>query len=71
MEKGKIKELIIEHGYGLIRVAKGPDVIFNGRSCLGMAIDSLHKGQQVVFDLDPKSRPGVLRARNVRVAATK
>ncbi len=64
MEKGTIKKLMRDRGFGFIRTEDGKEVFFHRSECQELDFDSLEQGQEVAFDLEmvPKGP----RARNLR-----
>ena len=63
MEKGIIKKLMRDRGFGFIRTDQGEEVFFHRTEC-SVDFDSLEQGQQVGFDVEivPKGP----RAKNVK-----
>lgn len=65
MEKGKIKKLIRERGFGFISAADGKEIFFHQSGIVDVQFDDLKEDQEVEFDIE-KSPKGP-RAINVRV----
>jgi len=65
MNKGKIKKLIRDRGFGFISDTDGSEVFFHQTGLVDGKFDSLQEGQEVEFEIE-KSPKGP-RAINVKV----
>ncbi len=65
MQKGKIKKLIRERGFGFISSTDGRNIFFHRSSLDEDTFDALNEGTEVEFEVE-KSPKG-LRAINVQV----
>lgn len=65
MERGKIKKVMRDRGFGFISTPDGREVFFHRSECEQVDFDSLEQGIEVGFDLEmvPKGP----RARNLKV----
>jgi len=51
MQKGTIRRLITDQGFGLIRTEQGEDLFFHRNELQGVEYTSLREGQQVEFEV--------------------
>lgn len=65
MNKGKIKKIVRERGFGFIIDADGKEVFFHQSGLIDASFDALNEGQEVSFEVE-KSPKGP-RAVNVTV----
>jgi len=65
MNKGKIKKIVRERGFGFIIDADGKEVFFHQSGLIDVSFDALNEGQEVAFEVE-KSPKGP-RAVNVSV----
>lgn len=65
MDKGKIKKIVRERGFGFIIDAEGKEVFFHRSGLTDGSFDALNEGQEVSYDIE-KSPKGP-RAINVSV----
>ncbi len=63
MQKGKIKKLIRDRGFGFISDADGKELFFHRSGVLNNKFDSLKEDQEVTFDVE--TSPKGPRAINV------
>ena len=65
MQKGTIRRLIADRGFGLIEGENGKDFFFHRSQLQGVAFYSLREGQQVEFESgqEPNSRTQAVRVR--------
>lgn len=63
-QRGTIKRLVRDKGFGFIAVDSGPEYFFHQSACTGMAFDELDEGLAVSFDVG--EGPKGPRAENVR-----
>ena len=68
MMKGTIEKLIAERGYGFIQTGEKSSFFFHRNALVGVAYESLTKGQQVEFEVT--STPKGQQAVNVRLAGS-
>jgi CspA family cold shock protein len=70
MQKGTIKRLIADHGFGFIKTEREEDLFFGRSQLQGVDYGSLKEGQKVEFQVtrDPN---GHLHAIRVRLAQAK
>lgn len=63
MQKGTIRRLIVDRGFGFIEGEHGKDVFFHNSKLQGVDFYSLREGQQVEFESgqEPNSRPQAVR----------
>ena len=66
MQKGKIKKLIRDRGFGFIKAVDGREIFFHQSSLIQASFNMLKEGQEVEFEVE-KSPKGP-RAINVKVA---
>lgn len=66
MQKGKIKKIIRDRGFGFISGADGKEVFFHQSGLKEIRFDSLNEGQEVSFEVEQS--PKGPRAINVSVA---
>ncbi len=69
MPKGIIRRLIIDRGFGFIRVAEGMDLLFHRNELQGVGFSSLREGQEVEFEVS--QGPDGSCAVKVRLAQSK
>jgi cold shock protein len=67
MQKGKVKKVISDRGFGFISSDDGKEIFLHQSSVLGASFDSIREGQEVEFDVE-KSPKGP-RAINVSLIA--
>lgn len=67
MQKGKIKKLIRDRGFGFIKAEDGKEIFFHRTGLEQGSFDTLNEGQDVEFEIE-KSPKGP-RAINVQVVA--
>ncbi|MBU4345781.1 MAG: cold shock domain-containing protein [Candidatus Omnitrophica bacterium] len=65
MQKGKIKKLVRDRGFGFISATDGREVFFHQSSLVDVQFDALNEEQEVEFDVE--SSPKGARAINVKV----
>jgi cold shock CspA family protein len=67
-QRGRIKKLVAERGYGFLATASG-DLFFHAHALRGIAFDALQEGQSVRFTQtrDGQGRP---RAKYVKLPST-
>lgn len=65
MQKGAIKKLISDRGFGFISASDGREIFFHQSSLVGASFSSLKEGQEVEFEVE-KSPKGP-RAINVTI----
>ena len=65
MNKGKIKKIVRERGFGFIIDADGKEVFFHQSGLIDVSFDALNEGQEVAFEVE-KSPKGP-RAVNVSI----
>jgi CspA family cold shock protein len=68
-QKGTIRNLITDRGFGFIRTAEGTDLFFHRSELQGVDYSSLRTGEQVEFELG-KGRDGRPQAVKVRLTET-
>ena len=66
MQKGKIKKLIRDRGFGFISDSEGKEVFFHRSALVGIAFDALKGDENVQFDVEQSDKGP--RAVNVSVA---
>jgi len=64
MQKGKIKKLVRDRGFGFISATDGREVFFHQSSLVDVEFDALNEEQEVEFEVE-KSPKGA-RAINVK-----
>jgi cold shock protein len=69
MEKGKIKKLISDKGFGFIQPSRGADLFFHRTEVPGVDFDSLREGQNVEYEIG-KGRDGRDQAVKVKVVSS-
>jgi len=52
MQKGKVKKLVSERGFGFIEDAEGKELFFHRSALEGVEFESLNDGQEVEFDVE-------------------
>lgn len=69
MERGQIKKLVADRGFGFIQAERGSDVFFHHSSVEGGVFDSLQIGQNVEYEVSSSGgdRGKGPRAERVRV----
>lgn len=65
MNKGKIKKIVRERGFGFISDADGKEVFFHQSGLIDVSFDALNEGQEVSYEVE-KSPKGP-RAVNVTI----
>ena len=65
MQKGKIKKLVSDRGFGFIEDADGKEVFFHQSSLVGTAFDALQGNEEVEFEIEDS--PKGPRAVNVSI----
>lgn len=68
MQKGKIKKLVRERGFGFISAEDGREIFFHHSSLVDVKFDALNEEQEVEFEVE-KSPKGP-RAIDVHIVAT-
>ncbi len=65
MQKGTIKRLIADRGFGFIKTERGEDLFFGRNQLQGVDYGSLREGQKVEFEVtrDPNGHLHAIRAR--------
>jgi CspA family cold shock protein len=66
MQKGKIKKLIRDRGFGFISTADEKEVFFHRSGLVDIQYDALNEGQEVEFEVE--NSPKGARAINVTIA---
>ncbi len=66
MQKGKIKKLIRDRGFGFISTPDEKEVFFHRSGLVDIQYDALNEGQEVEFDVE--NSPKGVRAINVSIA---
>jgi CspA family cold shock protein len=67
MQKGTIKRLIADRGFGFIKTEREDSLFFGGSQLQGVSYGSLREGQQVEFEVT-RGPNGHLHAIRVRLA---
>ena len=70
MQKGIIKRLIADRGFGFIKTEQGEELFFGRNQLQGVDYDSLREGQQVEYAVE-EGRNGRPEAVGVRLAQPK
>lgn len=65
MNKGKIKKLVRERGFGFISDADGKEVFFHQSGLIDVSFEALNEGQEVAFEVEQS--PKGPRAVNVSI----
>ena len=62
MNKGKIKKIVRERGFGFIIDADGKEVFFHQSGLIDVSFDALNEGQEVAFEVEksPKGPRAVI-----------
>ncbi len=68
MQKGKIKKLIRDRGFGFISATDGREVFFHQSALVDIQFDALNEDQEVEFEVE--TSPKGPRAVNVSIAKT-
>ena len=65
MQKGTIKRLVADRGFGFIKTATEEELFFGRNQLQGVDYASLREGQKVEFGVtrDPNGRPHAIRVR--------
>jgi len=65
MEKGTIRRLITDKGFGFIKAEDEKDLFFHRNELEGVDYSSLREGQEVEFEIgqDSKGRPQAVKVR--------
>jgi len=65
MQKGTIKRLITDRGFGFIKAEQEEDLFFGRNQLRGVDYGSLREGQEVEFEVtrDPSGRLHAIRVR--------
>ncbi len=64
MQKGKIKKLVRDRGFGFISATDGREVFFHQSSLVDVEFDALNEEQEVEFEVEKSHK--VARAINVK-----
>lgn len=65
MNKGKIKKLVRERGFGFIIAADGKEVFFHQSGLIDVSFEALNEGQEVSYEVEQS--PKGPRAVNVSI----
>lgn len=65
MNKGKIKKLVRERGFGFIIDADGKEVFFHQSGLIEVSFEALNEGQEVAYEVEQS--PKGPRAVNVSI----
>lgn len=65
MNKGKIKKLVRERGFGFIIDADGKEVFFHQSGLIDVSFEALNEGQEVAYEIEQS--PKGPRAVNVSI----
>ncbi|MFC1970310.1 cold-shock protein [Chloroflexota bacterium] len=65
MQKGTIKRLVADRGFGFIETEQEKELFFGRNQLQGLDYASLREGQEVEFEVtrDPNGRPHAIRVR--------